>query len=346
MTTEKFNELKDSTFKRDDLSEIEEKRIEDGYAIHQLLESMPNVPEKIFEKFDLSIITIDNVLIEGSGFKRVFTWNGKTYKRPELVAKAYYEQQGYMVTWSEGVAWGIVIKALEKIFCVEFGKYFNLIDDRDQQLEKLFGMISRKRFHPDQFSDKEGDDKYKKIAEKQVNDEYTKRFNKINGIEGQCELRLLDIAQSIFDKDEVAFNKFIKMSKLECKNSFKELNELMNDLIINLQKNIKIECLEIYFPKVGDIIFNAERDKYNLNEWSIQFAKDLLLKLSWVDVYNKHFASCRNFITRFDLTLIGVDTNEVKFVEVKVDDSFTMFQKMDLVNSIQYNINIELAVIN
>ena len=82
------------------------------HKLSDFIEKSPKKPDKLFEALSLPVDRIKVDSISGSGFKRSFERGGKRFTRPEFVAKDFYEAQGYKVSWSEGVAFGMALDAI------------------------------------------------------------------------------------------------------------------------------------------------------------------------------------------------------------------------------------------
>lgn len=326
------------------VSDLAYSRIKKSEEIKLKISGLPNNPEKIFQELNLPVVVIDGVQIEGVGFKRTFTWNGKQYKRPELVAKAFYEAKGYQVTWSEGVAWGIALKGLMSMLSIKFSKYFEVKDLRSAEIEVAVSVAANKQ-ELFEIHELHGPSLYIEVAKKNVEDRYRDSVARLNGENGLVETRIRSIAQAVYDGDEFSLKKHLDAFKLTTDFNINELKEKLQQVIQEIHLEKDVVSVEMYLPTVGDKLFNEHTDKRNLNEWSIKFAGDVLRNMSWKKLYDRMFESNGGYETRFDLTAVNYSEDEVKFVEVKLDDKFTEWQMLDLINSVQYDLPIELAVI-
>jgi len=326
------------------LSMIQKVRIAKWEAIKKQIDLMSNDPEKIFNTFNFKVQQIDGVELSGSGYKKIFCWRGKEYKRPELVAKAYYESMGYSVTWSEGVAWGIIINSLIALLCIKMGKYFRAKDTRSQELEWALSAAKHKQFQFE-IHDCFGPPLYIERAYARVEQSYEERIEKLQGKNGKYEFHLRTLINYIYDLDNTSFDKFLETLKLETDLDINALKARLIDAVKELSMEKNLEALEIYYPEVGAQVFNEYRDKYNLTEWTIKFAKEALARLNWENLYNNFLERNGRYAARFDLTVIDFETDAIKFVEVKVDDKLTEFQLQDVIDAVQYQIPIELAII-
>lgn len=326
------------------ISQAFQKTIDDWLEIKKQIDEIPNNPEKIFEKFNLPAINIGNVKCQGSGFKKTYEWNGKQYKRPELVAKAFYEEKGYLVSWSEGVGWGIVIKSLLALLSLSMGRFFEVVDTREQELVWARSAAEHLEFNF-KIHELHGPPLFYEKALKRVEDNYRERIARLKGENNTYEYKMREIIIAIHNNDDVMLRKHLNNYKLQTTLDINLLRVKLAESVEEISNEKNLELIENFYPEIGQIIFNEYRDKYNLTEWTIKFAKDILAKLDWKIIYSKYLDACGHYEVRFDLTVIDADRNDIKFVEVKVNDKFTEFQRQDLVYALQYNLPIELAII-
>jgi hypothetical protein len=78
-------------------------------SIDSIIESTPNNPLKLCENLGIPVTVIEVDDVVGKGYSKSYLYNDKEFKKPEQVAKAYYEKLGYKATWSEGFAYKIII---------------------------------------------------------------------------------------------------------------------------------------------------------------------------------------------------------------------------------------------
>lgn len=336
----------DFILRPENFSELNKSRGKARGEIENKINSLPNNPEKIFKEFNYPVQIIDNVRFEGSGFKRKYYWNNREFKRPELVAKAFYEAQGYHVSWSEGVAWNIVIKSLMSILTLRMGQYFKFAfsDTRESALEFAISSSKMHQHHFD-FLGIHGPSLIVERAIDGVNNRFDKRMEKLAGDDGEFFDELRHIILSIYDNDQIDFSQWTRFHRISSDFDIAELRVKLLEQVEELSSSKEISVLRQYFPKIGDKISNEYRDKNNLNEWTIKFAEEALANIDWRKIYIKNLEAHGEYATRFDLTLVNYETSEVRFVEVKVDDSFTFWQKLDLTASIHHRLPVELAVI-
>ena len=100
-----------------------------------------------------------------------------------------------------------------------------------------------------------------------------------------------------------------------------------------------------WLPVLDELKKDGFRDKWNYTEWSIAFAKELLDEFPRKS-FHEHILKTKGFNSqRFDLSLFDHKSGEIRFVEVKLDDTFTKMQINDLEESIHTGLNIGIAVI-
>lgn len=316
-------------------------------TISKRLEAMPNNPVKIFNEFGLPIVEIDGVTKAGKGYRTTYLFNDKEYKRPELVAKAYYEMQGAKVTWSEGVAWEIASRALVYEIVARCGGMFastlNELYTKDEAAQDLY--IKQIRF--------EGNNHHGPLMDVET----LVKVHEINasksrlGLRGEPKgfnpsvlrhvnnaLRYGPRSVAAHMNNEVGTSgiQFVSTPEVFCEEVQSALNDVAN--------SCSVDELAKYFPRLGDRLSNDFRDKYNLTEWTLLFARELLDSFDrrqMVDIFSKcHSVSCS-----LDLTVVDLANQSVKFSEVKVEDKFTDWQLQKLPNWIAAGLNLELCVI-
>ena len=110
------------------------------HKLSDFIEKSPKKPDKLFEALSLPVDRIKVDSISGSGFKRSFERGGKRFTRPEFVAKDFYEAQGYKVSWSEGVAFGMALDAILYELADRLKGHFRVIPGRiytDAEIEEI-----------------------------------------------------------------------------------------------------------------------------------------------------------------------------------------------------------------
>lgn len=306
-------------------------------ALKSDMASLSNNPEKIFEKYGLTINRILADEISGSGYKTNFSYLGNIYPRPELVAKAFYESQGFKVSWSEGVAWELAIQRLLDELTEHCPKYLKVIE----------GDFIRKINSSADPSSPEYRDLMQNLLESKKRHESDIESSGI--ISRSTLLRYISAAMDD-NKDELK-----ELHEIKCNHSG-DYTIILSEPLEDFREDIKnaISSLCSTKDKAGIISklpkppterksnFSADR---NLNEWSILFAKELLESLDWAKLLNTYFQKSYYILNPFDLTVVNTTTSEVKFVEVKFKDKFTSKQIDYLAGAIACGIPVELFVI-
>ena len=182
-------------------------------------------------------------------------------------------------------------------------------------------------------------------AIRNVEGRHNEKMNNLRGVDGKYDVGIRSILQKIYDQDEFELEKSLDVHKLVTNYDIVQLRNKLVEEMEEISNSKDVSAICMYFPKVGDVIFNEYRDKYNLNEWSIKFAKDILENMSLLGIYKRIFEANGSYEAGFDLTAVNYEKNEVKFIEVKVDDKFTEWQINDLINAVYYNIPVELLTI-
>ncbi|WP_306554023.1 hypothetical protein [Acidovorax sp.] len=302
------------------------------------LESLPNHPEKIFKNYGLTVHQIQVDEISGSGYKTSFSYLGKKYSRPELVAKAFYESQGFKVSWSEGVAWDLAIRCLLDALTNDCPKHLKLVE----------GKLSNNKNISNQSSSPEYAELMQNLLASKAR--YENDIASSGTISRSTLLQYIESALRV-DSDELEELHKIKTNRASDYdvilstplNEFRiEARNIVHKLA-NTQDRASIISRLPTPPAEKKSHFSGDR---NLNEWSILFARELLESMDWSKLLDLYFDKGLYILNPFDLTVVDTTNSEVKFVEVKFKDKFTANQFDYLAGAIASKINVELVVVS
>lgn len=264
-------------------------------------------PEEVFLRYCLPIKTIKNITQKVNGRSKSFIFQDKEFKRVELVAKAYYENLGYLVSWSEGFAIDLLEAALTAEVVSKVSKYFKISDtylrESSYQYEDLL--------------------KTQKLLETSDPNSYYTLKSSIRALYNPSliDANLIKYPDSQSSNDKKPAFIELLISEEEIKHKIQEAI----DLVI-AEKNIeRIENSMLMHLKYMQELYSNGILPQNMNIWSLEFTKVIFSRVG----FDKRFINIntqRNFICRgFDLTLID-ENNELTFVEVKNKDKFTLHQ--------------------
>jgi hypothetical protein len=130
---------------------------------------------------------------------------------------------------------------------------------------------------------------------------------------------------------------------------FKLDTEITREILIKTIQDVvnkkPIESVKKWFPSLTDIADDDFHTKKNLTEWTLKFAEEVLIEFDW-EKFSEIILRCEGYSTCcFDLTLLHLSENTIKFVEVKFEDKFTQSQLTDISLNMLNDMNIELAII-
>jgi hypothetical protein len=268
-------------------------------------------PEEVFNRYELPVRKINNIQQKINGRTKSFVFNEKEYKRVELVAKAYYESEGYTASWSEGFPIDLLEVAITAEVISKISKYFKISDEY---------MDEKSSSYPEWL-------KHQQILQNSDPKSYYLLSSEISRIYDPYLKGVMntDLNGTATPKKEQTSSYQLLISE--------------NDLKTEIEKSIESVLTEKNYEKIEqsmEMHLEYEQNKYrngilpqNVNTWSLDFAKVLLRRVGFdrrfCRINNKSEFACRVF----DLTLIS-NSNEIIFVEVKNKDKLTMFQNMSI----------------
>lgn len=298
-------------------------RVQQYDEILRKIDSLSKDPQEVFSSFGLpvDIVTIDS--IEGEGRSKSLVFRGKSYKRPELIARDFYAKDSRKVTWTEG----LVVQLLVSAFRLEIA--FNLRD--------RFGIHPNSKKVIADFYDKgeERDSRLgllhtKLLALHQGNEEEIREIEQV-----------IHMAFGWHDEDEEwrssKRKKFICLAKRD---------EMKREIIATFDRLVEernIGKVSSWLPayKVNE---NPSRGLHFFqNEWTLSFCNDVLENFDWQRLKENFLKMQLTSQTDFDLTIFDFASGEIIFREVKFTDTLTDFQKSDLARGIVLGLDVGLV---
>lgn len=276
------------------------------------------------------------VFVEGVRSKKVgrfteFEYEGKQYKRVELVAKAFYEKQGLEVSWSEGAAYALASAAINSAIT--------------RRISSSFEVSSKTAYI--------GGDAKSGIELLGLDDlaiayeENLQEFRKLSygtyrlACEALHRLNTRSFVPSLSSEymDESTLHEklgtapFIKV--LETTESIvAKANEILTSLGENLEPQELLEHMNEHIAHQNKRKARVQNTQYsNFNEWSAAFGLRLIEILGPQHFHNG-FAGLIDGGTvnmaNFDLTIVDPQRKVIRFAEVKNSDGLTPFQTVYL----------------
>lgn len=301
------------------------------YIQDQEMIALSQNPERFCEKYGIPVSKILNVSIIKNGRSNTFEHKGKPYKRVELIAKAHYEEQGFEVSWSEGISVLLVTVSISAAISRRVKDAFTM-KSIDEYLIDTPSSIHFKDLLKDKASRYE---KYKadfeqgSIACHQLIHSHLlkSRPRKTEGLKTN-----LDISSNDSELDESVANdsrhdlfhtiKDLELIHIRMQKAFEEIkaNPPIDELMEHMNNFVNIQRERYSAPHMNFRLVN-------LNEWSIQFARRLIEIIGLEIFYSDKFSTVMSVS---DLTLLDPVSKVVRFVEIKNKDGFTPTQLLHL----------------
>lgn len=268
-------------------------------------------PEEVFNRYQLPVRKVNNIQQKTTGRTKSFIFKDKEYKRVELVAKAYYESEGYTASWSEGFPIDLLEVAITAEVISKISKYYKISDEYMDEKSVLY---------PEWLKSQEilqnSDPKSYYLLSSEIRCVYEPYLRGAGNT---------DLNTTTTPRKERAPTYQLLISEDELKLEIEKSIELM--LVEKDYERIE-KSMEMHLEYVQHKYRNGILPQ-NVNTWSLDFAKVLLKRVG----FDRRFCSInkkREFACRgFDLTLIS-SSNEIIFAEVKNKDKLTMFQIMSI----------------
>lgn len=312
-------------------------------STHPILKSIKNQdlldlaskPKLLCEKFNVPMVFVEGVKSKKIGRFTEFEYDGKPYKRVELVAKAFYEKKGLEVSWSEGAALVLVNAAINSAISRRLVDSFKVADS-----EQYVGVAA-----------KTGLDERSKEVRTQSYEEQLREYEKLSfgtyklvrhciAMERRDRRKLIDALVSDIDQvdqggsiDELNIAPFLKVvdsieaisakaSKIQDSLMHSDLNE---ELIVHMNEFIEHDKRRMEN--------NRTKVYSNYNEWSMAFALRIIELLGIGHFQNRFEESLTDnssLMSSFDLTMLDTERKALRFAEVKNTDGLTPFQLLYL----------------
>lgn len=311
-------------------------------------------PEKIFNALSLPITYIDNVkFVPGSGRNRAFSFQEKILYSPEIVAVVHFELMGHIASWNEGFAFTLLqtafkhaltdklIQEIEYIGIKEQAKLANPLIITDQgngclrvitrneilQGEPIFGYEGKAiRINRDQVIDSESIEK-RHIEEKlifETQKEFPISIHRL--IEGNLEWL------------EFLTDRLVSL-KLKC--SIKELLEKFRKNLQACKIDSGLIIENLFLPeKTEDKTDPTNKFK---NEWTMNFCKKMVAECDFDYLLSEIFRY--ELPPLWDVMLIDKTSKKLRYIEVKVSDSLTKKQTMNIPGAFDSGMAMELCVV-
>lgn len=301
-------------------------------SIDSIIESTPNNPLKLCEnlKIPVTIIEVDDVI--GKGHSKSYLYNSKEFKKPELVAKAYYETLGYKATWSEGFAYQIIIESI--------------LSEVASRVKNNFTAASYPTPIPIIHT---GDTS---VVSKNAMHEYKVALRKSElkndlAAGGLRAYKALKDAFGILLINDLATreNKLKNLTNIKIISNPESVRDILIETIKEVAREKPVENISRWFPILTDIADDDFNTKKNLTEWTLKFAEEILIEFDWAIFSEMILRSEGDSNCCFDLTLFHLLDKKIKFVEVKFEDKFTQAQLTDIILNMLNDVDIEVAII-
>ncbi|MFE1572714.1 hypothetical protein ACFIQG_12935 [Comamonas odontotermitis] len=282
-----------------------------GISNKSLIVSMRN-PKLLCKEQKIPTVSIDGVTLGNEGGRKLFSYLGVGYSRVELVAKKYYEEKGYIASWSEGAVFILIRVALGALI---INRMRHLIKVSDIHEHPYFNATDWEKLH-DQYENDPGH-----------------IYSLVRGI--FLSYSLLYPKRRIINPELQSSNKtspeeYLKNSGLMFLDTPEKIAETARSILIELGNNLPLQEMRVHMETyaenakkpVGSRIFS------NFNKWNIDFAIKVVECLG-IDFLGHELLEggyIFSGLEDFDITLLDQEKKVLKFVEVKNKDGFTPYQ--------------------
>lgn len=297
-----------------------------GYLQDPKMVELAKHPRKFCDHFEIPYVEVKGIAAVGAGRSVSFEYLGKQHKRVELVAKAFYETQGYEVSWSEGVSIILARAAINGAIGRRLADSFELcsFDECHPQLQD--------EFSAELFGDRAA--RSYELQKAEFEKKSTETYQMIRGV-------LYNNAASIRRDEE----RSEKQKILDEVNKTSSIIRMVQDpadfdkKINSVWEEIKIAPpLEEFAEHIDNAIaahnarYSAANLKYqtiNYNEWVAKYSMRLIEVMGVESIKKQPFETeidSETMMKSFDLTLLDPLNKTLKFAEVKNNDGFTAMQ--------------------
>lgn len=306
---------------------MENRSIMNNESLRSFLKSTPNNPEKIFLSLDLPITYIDDVELIKSGRNRIFKYKGRDLFSPEIVAVVYYENQGHIASWNEGMAFSMLRDAFRRTLTCNLFDQLEYVGVKNEALlatplydSKENRAITRTELLLTKNNDyletrrpKQESVERSHLSEKQAiekRDNFPIGIQKLLNKQVEWIRFLLDAKVSIRSKCEP--EELINLFLRNVDNTRADKSQLLNELRLPNQAEDGVDFLQKF-----------------ANEWTMKFARQVINECDFDYLLHELFKFSR-LSPRWDLTVIDQVTKKLRYIEVKLNDNFTEFQLNEL----------------
>lgn len=314
----------------------------DQSTLRSIIESLPNNPEKIFESLDLPITYIDDVKLEKNGKNRVFKYENKDLFSPEIVAVVFYENQGHIASWNEGLALSMVQDALERLLTSNLFDQLEYIGIKKEAFlisPKYDITLDRAITRNEQLASSPATDS--SIIEMNSDSIERSHLREKSIIEKRTHFPI-SVHRLLHKQSEWVKFLIDRMVSVTCKCDANELIEIFHQNIADLKRN-KTKLIEaIKLPeKTND---HTDHQQKFINKWTLKFTHQMA-DICDLDYLLEEAFRYSPFSNRWDVMLIDKNTNKIRYIEIKMDDNFTPVQRTNLPVFLSEGGNLELCKI-
>ena len=269
---------------------------------------MMNKPRDICEKYGINFVELDGVLNQSSGRSNSFLYKDKKYSRVELIAKQYYENQGYIASWNEGASFVLIRVAMDSEIIRRTKHLIDLPTTKESKIDNCeissWEDISKKGWHTLASSARGTMANIKVFEEAKSNPKISSPYLTLENLLANASCVFKTNPQKFLEEAAIA------LYEMESLNLLEEYKIHMQKYVADKTKNDK------------------HRQYINYNEWSIEHALKLI-EIFGINISGSNLLghqSLTGSLEQFDLSLIDAVNRKMKFVEVKNNDGFTPFQ--------------------
>lgn len=286
------------------------------YISDKSLIELINTPYEICNKYKIPFIVLDDVLVRSEGRKKILSYMGSDYSRVELVAKRFYEEQGFYVSWNEGAVFHMIRAAVNAAIMNRLGSAVT---------------VSRDTRHPF-FTENDWI-----VLENIFEHDKAAAYHSMRGV--MLGFKLLYPKVQVNNPDLDAGypqtpEEVLVKSGLKFSDSLENISGLAIKALADIKEN---PPLEEYAKSMRVLIDERAKSQpkwqsNSYNDWSLDFALKVIETIG-IDFMGHELLETGYTFTsleNFDLTLLDVVEKKLKFVEVKNKDGFTAYQLVDL----------------
>lgn len=315
-------------------------------------------PEEIFRKLDLPVIYVDGVVVENKGRARKFIYQGRELYSPEIVSVVFFESNGHLANWSEGLAFGILKEAVKDYLSEPLFDHFSYVGPKQERIEEAHAKLENvTRFTVENYISRHGeqsdlsfDEIYLKASAVRppsiTTSNYLDNLNRKDAHElAQFQTRksfFLSLEQIFNGKLDVLESRVSSLASTVLKTSVASLRDSFNSQLEKLRGNKDVLKHRIELPEKTEDKTNPQ-NKF-INDWTLKFATTILEECD-IDYLVRTLLRYEYVHPRWDLTVIDKDSKELRFIEVKLKDKFTPEQLRRLASEVSMQSPVELCVV-